>query len=128
MPEKGRMGVKKEDISPVRKVRVRKKIGTKIESAVKGNKGEKSLPREQEPFEPEKSSQETQKTSPELASVSVSNPDQVATESPGLQVNVQVHFSADVSPTQIDQIFKSMADHLFRAQSVPEEIFARPKK
>jgi hypothetical protein len=32
---------------------------------------------------------------------------------PSINVNVQVHISAEASPQQIDQIFKSMAEHLY---------------
>lgn len=32
---------------------------------------------------------------------------------PSLNINVQVHISADASPDQIDQIFKSMGEHLY---------------
>lgn len=34
-------------------------------------------------------------------------------EAPSLNINVQVHISSDASAAQIDQIFKSMADHLY---------------
>ncbi len=32
---------------------------------------------------------------------------------PGLQINVQVHISSDATPEQIEQIFASMAKHLY---------------
>ena len=32
---------------------------------------------------------------------------------PVLNINVQIHISSDASPDQIDQIFKSMAEHLY---------------
>ena len=32
---------------------------------------------------------------------------------PALNINVQIHISSDASPDQIDQIFKSMAEHLY---------------
>ena len=34
-------------------------------------------------------------------------------EAPSLNINVQVHISSDASADQIDQIFKSMSDHLY---------------
>ena len=39
---------------------------------------------------------------------------------PGLCVNLQVHISSDASPDQIDQIFKSMAKHIYREKNVNE--------
>jgi len=36
-------------------------------------------------------------------------------DAPSLNINVQVHISSDASPDQIDQIFKSMAEHLYAA-------------
>ena len=41
------------------------------------------------------------------------NRDQRRRVEPALNVNVQVHISADASADQIDQIFKSMAEHLY---------------
>ncbi len=32
---------------------------------------------------------------------------------PDLNINLQIHISSDASPSQIDQIFKSMAEHLY---------------
>ena len=34
-------------------------------------------------------------------------------ESPGVHINVQVHVSSDATPDQIDQIFASMAKHIY---------------
>ncbi len=34
---------------------------------------------------------------------------------PGLYINIQVHISSDATPDQIDQIFASMAKHIYRA-------------
>ena len=33
---------------------------------------------------------------------------------PGIAINVQIHISADASPDQIEQIFASMAKHIYR--------------
>jgi len=33
---------------------------------------------------------------------------------PGLNINVQVHISSDATPDQIDQIFRSMAKHIYK--------------
>jgi len=35
---------------------------------------------------------------------------------PALNINVQIHISSDASPDQIDQIFKSMAEHLYGSE------------
>lgn len=35
---------------------------------------------------------------------------------PSLNINVQIHIPAEASPDQIDQIFKSMAKHLYQRQ------------
>jgi hypothetical protein len=35
------------------------------------------------------------------------------TQKPSLHIDIQVHISADASPEQIDQIFSSMAKHLY---------------
>lgn len=35
---------------------------------------------------------------------------------PSLNINVQVHISADASPEQIDQIFRSMGEHLYGSE------------
>jgi hypothetical protein len=35
-------------------------------------------------------------------------------ESPALHINIQVHISSDATPDQIDQIFSSMAKHLYK--------------
>jgi hypothetical protein len=32
---------------------------------------------------------------------------------PGININLQVHISADATPDQIDQIFASMAKHIY---------------
>ena len=34
-------------------------------------------------------------------------------ESPGIHINIQVHVSSDATPDQIDQIFASMAKHIY---------------
>ena len=33
---------------------------------------------------------------------------------PGLNINLQIHISADATPDQIDQIFSSMAKHIYQ--------------
>lgn len=38
-------------------------------------------------------------------------------ELPGLNINIQVHISSDATPDQIDQIFASMAKHLYNRKS-----------
>jgi len=35
---------------------------------------------------------------------------------PGLHINIQVHISSDATPDQIDQIFESMAKHVYRVE------------
>ncbi len=37
-------------------------------------------------------------------------------DSPALHINIQVHISSDAAPDQIDQIFKSMATHIYRVE------------
>ncbi len=37
-------------------------------------------------------------------------------DSPALHINIQVHISSDAAPDQIDQIFKSMAKHIYRVE------------
>ena len=39
---------------------------------------------------------------------------------PSLQINIQIHISADASAEQIDQIFASMNKHLYKGSSVHE--------
>lgn len=38
---------------------------------------------------------------------------QTQREAPSVNINVQIHISSDASPDQIDQIFKSMSEHLY---------------
>lgn len=38
----------------------------------------------------------------------------VPTTGPGININLQVHISADASPDQIEQIFAAMAKHIYR--------------
>jgi hypothetical protein len=33
---------------------------------------------------------------------------------PGININLEIHISADTSPDQIDQIFASMAKHIYK--------------
>ena len=47
------------------------------------------------------------------AKPSTEDPRPSNTESPGVHINVQVHVSSDATPDQIDQIFASMAKHIY---------------
>ncbi len=38
----------------------------------------------------------------------------VTTSIPGININLQIHISADASPDQIDKIFESMAKHIYK--------------
>lgn len=118
MPGKRRAGTRKEEKASEPKAPAKKREPAEHPDAP-GQRAEESARRK-------KSAKESQKTSPQFASVSVSRSDPPVTEGRGLNVNVQVHLSADVSPSQIDQIFKSMADHLLRMQTSQEETFSRP--
>lgn len=40
---------------------------------------------------------------------------------PSLNINVQIHIPAEATPEQVDQIFKSMAKHLYRRQDEADE-------
>lgn len=33
---------------------------------------------------------------------------------PGININLQIHISADATPDQIDQIFASMSKHIYQ--------------
>src|ERR1700693_3280313 len=37
-----------------------------------------------------------------------------APQMPGIYINLQIHISADSTPDQIDEIFKSMAKHIYQ--------------
>ena len=37
-------------------------------------------------------------------------------KNPGIHINIQVHVSSDATPDQIDQIFASMAKHIYRRE------------
>jgi hypothetical protein len=42
-------------------------------------------------------------------------------EVPSLNINIQIHISSDASPGQIDQIFESMAKHLYKSRFTQNE-------
>jgi Family of unknown function (DUF5343) len=67
--------------------------------------------------DPVSASTETFETSALHQPVGVSAPSRTQGRgaSPNLHIDVQVHVSADASPEQIDQIFASMAKHLYGA-------------
>jgi hypothetical protein len=52
-------------------------------------------------------------SSPNLQPERAVVPQRPAKENPTLNINVQIHISADASADQIEQIFKSMATHLY---------------
>lgn len=43
-----------------------------------------------------------------------SNSLQALQQAPGININLEIHISADATPDQIDQIFASMAKHIYR--------------
>ncbi len=51
--------------------------------------------------------------SPEGSAALVSQPQSVDSPTPTLHIDFQVHIAADAPPEQIDQIFESMAKHLY---------------
>jgi hypothetical protein len=38
-------------------------------------------------------------------------------DGPAIHINLQIHISADASPEQIDQVFASMAKHVYQKGS-----------
>jgi Family of unknown function (DUF5343) len=45
------------------------------------------------------------------------NPSPSSATTPSVHIDIQIHISADAKPNQIDQIFKSMAEHLYDRKS-----------
>lgn len=127
VPPGTRGGAKKEKAVRAGSPRGRRVEERAPEKAARSDKREPDVPARPpvpagtESTEPERSSKESLKTSSGFLSVSLSGPDQPVGEGTGLQVNVQVHISADVSPNQIDQIFKSMADHILKRRDTRDE-------
>jgi hypothetical protein len=61
-----------------------------------------------------KSLKSQSKTTTQAKEPSVNPPASIVPEGPGVNINLEIHISADASADQIDQIFVSMAKHIYK--------------
>ena len=80
-------------------------------STPKRRKTTKPKPTPKKVAEPKKSSELPAEDAPDTI---LQQPTQPAVMSPALHIDVQIHISPDASAEQIDQIFASMAKHLYK--------------
>lgn len=83
---------------------------------------EKTVPKKKRPEDAKSTSKSSKVHEKPINTSQISSTKRVETQTkneqgPDLRINLQIHISADASPDQIDQIFASMAKHIYNRKS-----------